>query len=196
MADIIIEDVTNGSIINNEWVGTGVFDKLMNTVNKNIELQYLQGRIKGQEYATVYLGSLQAVLAQSIDYIKSEKMIEAQIAEIQDGTLRANTQLNDELLTSAKQRELVDAQIVGADYDNQVKSEQVSMSIYERTYIQPKQLEKLESDILLSKEQEKLTYTERVGKDKEVATMGLDTVIKDINATPETIYTPKYKATV
>ena len=77
--DIVIEDVTNGSVVNNEWVGTGVFDKLMDAVNKNIAIQYDTGRIKGPQYAEVYLGALQSVLAQSVQYVTQEKLTEAQI---------------------------------------------------------------------------------------------------------------------
>lgn len=49
--------------------GTGVFDNLMETVTQHIDAQYLSGRIKGTDYATVYLGSMQTVLAQAVQYI-------------------------------------------------------------------------------------------------------------------------------
>ena len=77
--DLVITDITNGSIVNNKWSGTGIFDKLFAAVTQNIELQYSLGRIKGPEYATVYLGSLQAVLQQSIEYALKEKLTEVQI---------------------------------------------------------------------------------------------------------------------
>jgi hypothetical protein len=50
--------------------------------------------------------------------------------------------------------ELTEAQITGIDKDNEVKSEQVLMSIFERQYIQPKQLEKLEEAIELEPTQD------------------------------------------
>ena len=80
MADILIADVTNGTLdASNNWVGTGVFDKLVNAVNKNIEGQYNKGRITGSDYAQVYLSSLQTVISQSIQYALQEKVAEAQI---------------------------------------------------------------------------------------------------------------------
>lgn len=91
MADIQVSDITNGSIVDNEWVGTGVFDVLMNAVNKNINIQYQSNRITGHDYANVYLGSLQAVLAQSVQYTLQEKAAEAQI-----DNLAAQTALTEE----------------------------------------------------------------------------------------------------
>ena len=83
MADILLTDLTNGSLdVNNEWTGTGVFDKLIAAVNKNIEGQYNLGRIKGADYANVYLGSIQSVIAQSMQYVLQEKLQEAQIEQV------------------------------------------------------------------------------------------------------------------
>lgn len=77
--DIVLTDLTNGALdANNEWTGTGVFDVLMSAVNKNIESQYNLGRIPSNDFATVYLGSIQSVIAQSIQFVQQEKQIEAQ----------------------------------------------------------------------------------------------------------------------
>jgi hypothetical protein len=117
-----------------------------------------------------------------------------------------------------KDNDLKDAQIAGIEEDTLVKKEQVLMSIFERTHIQPKQLEKLETDIdvstrqvavteaqstqdlvnkqaqkVLLDEQKKLTYTQRVVADKQAAELGLDNVVKTANVSPEAVYTPKYK---
>ena len=66
--DIRIDALTKGSVVPgtgvNEytWVGTGIFDILINAVIGNIKAEYDSGRISGQEYATVYLGALQSVI--------------------------------------------------------------------------------------------------------------------------------------
>ena len=104
MAIIDIENVTNP-------FNTGIFDKLMESINKNIETQYLNNRITGSDYATVYLGSIQAALTQSIQFSLQEDTVAAQVDEVLDSTIRANTQLNDSLLTTTKQRLLLDEQI-------------------------------------------------------------------------------------
>jgi hypothetical protein len=81
--DINVDAVTNTS-------STGVFDKLMASVNSNIELQYNEGRITSNDYASVYLGSLQAVLQQSMQFVLQEQLTEVQVASaITDNTLKA-----------------------------------------------------------------------------------------------------------
>ena len=135
MTDIVVEDITNGSVVGDVWTGTGVFDKLLAAVNKNIELQYTLGRIKGSDYANVYLGGMQSVLQQSIEYVLREKLIAAQVDDIIKG-------------------------------------------------------------IEIKDEQKKLTYTERVIKDKEAAVLGLDNVIKLREASRANgtyVYVPAYE---
>jgi hypothetical protein len=67
--DVEIEDLVNGSLINNVWTGTGVFDTLVSAVNENIKGEYQQGRLNGTDYATVYLGSMQSVISESIRFL-------------------------------------------------------------------------------------------------------------------------------
>lgn len=108
-ADIQLSELTNGSVVNGEWLGSGVFDVLMKAVNENIDIQYSKGRIKGAEYAQVYLAGMQAALAQAIQYTLQEKLQEAQIDKITDA-----------ILTGEKQREVMDSQI--ALYNRQKES--------------------------------------------------------------------------
>ena len=78
---IKVTNITNGTLVNNQWVGTGVFDVLMNAVNSNIESQYQSGRLTSTEYATVYLGSMQSVIQQSVQYTLSEPMAEEELKQ-------------------------------------------------------------------------------------------------------------------
>ena len=80
---IDVESITNAE-------KTGVFDKLMLSINNNITEQYEENRINNTEFATVYLGSIQAVLAQSIQFALQEQLSEVQIASaIADNKLKA-----------------------------------------------------------------------------------------------------------
>lgn len=72
MPDISITDVTNSS-------NTGVFDVLMEAVNADINEQFQANRLTGQDYANVYLGSMQAVLAESIRYVLQQNLVNEQI---------------------------------------------------------------------------------------------------------------------
>lgn len=132
MTQIELTDLTNGSITNQEWQGTGVFDKLMAAVNKNIEVQYQKGRITGSDYAQVYTQSLQATLQQAVEFLLRKDLTEAQID--------------------------------------------------------------------IAKQQAISAYVERIGKDKEVAKMGLDNVMKNAEAERLTnstmVYTPQYEELV
>ena len=83
MADINFNDVTNATTIED---GTGYFDKLMNTVNIQIDKQYQKGRLKGSDYANVYLGSIQSAMVEAFKFALQEQLTEAQI----EGTLQDN----------------------------------------------------------------------------------------------------------
>jgi len=49
--------------------GDGVFDILIQTVELRLQEQYDEGRITGSDFATVYLGAIQSVLQQSVQFL-------------------------------------------------------------------------------------------------------------------------------
>lgn len=64
----------------------GVFDHLMESMKAHLDIEYDKGRIKGSEYAQVYLGSLQSVLQTAVTFLLTKdkadqeaKLIAAQI---------------------------------------------------------------------------------------------------------------------
>lgn len=77
--DIQISDLTNSTTASD---GTGIYDLLMKAVVRHIESQYEQGRISGADYANVYLGSMQSVLAESVRFLLQEKQSGEQAALI------------------------------------------------------------------------------------------------------------------
>lgn len=118
MADIQLDSITNDA-------GTGVFDKLMAAVNAQIEGQYLNNRITGSDYANVYLGGMQAVLQQSMQYVLQEQLTEAQIEDVIAGTALKNKQIevaNAELLSQYTDRVLKDKQAAKLGLDNVMKN--------------------------------------------------------------------------
>jgi hypothetical protein len=70
MADILLTDLTNATTGDD---GTGIFDKLMVAVENHIQEQYDNDRITGNDYAQVYLGAMQTVLQQSLQYLLNEQ---------------------------------------------------------------------------------------------------------------------------
>jgi hypothetical protein len=113
---IDFEDFSNGVVDHTnpalpEWSGSGVFDKLMHAINGNILVQYESGRIKGPEYAQVYLGSMQTAVVEAMKFMLTKE----QIAKDLDLKQAQIDKLNDDKLTSAKQRDLYQRQIEGFD---------------------------------------------------------------------------------
>lgn len=110
--------------------GTGVFDVLMSATSLHVNGEFAKGNIRGTEYAQVYLGGLQAVLATSVEYINRSKLLgieisnqekqglltEAQIklieAQANQITLETQLKLPAEVANLGKQGSLVDAQVV------------------------------------------------------------------------------------
>jgi hypothetical protein len=115
-------DLTNGSVVNGEWVGTGVFDRLIAAVNKNIEIQYQKGRITGSDYANVYLGGVQAVLQQSVQWVLQVDTSDAQVDDIRKGIELKEAQLK---ITYTEQV-IKDKQAAVLGLDNVVKQSEAS----------------------------------------------------------------------
>ena len=73
MAAITVQDLTQG-----ELKGTGVFDELMRSTKAHLSEEYSKGHIKGSEYATVYLGALQSVMSQSLQFLLQQQQVDLQ----------------------------------------------------------------------------------------------------------------------
>lgn len=111
--------------------GEGVFDKLMLAASVHMTDQFTKNRLKGPEYATVYLGALQSSMDQAIRFLLDKNnaaLIEAQIALAEKQILLADKDLvlkdreidlkdkaidlaGKELLIKDKELELLEAQL-------------------------------------------------------------------------------------
>ena len=76
MADIELSNLTDSTNADN---GTGVFDKLIQSVEQHIESQYKAGRITGNDYSSVYMGSMQSVLSEAVKFVLSEQQVEKEV---------------------------------------------------------------------------------------------------------------------
>ena len=116
-----LTDLTNGSIVNQEWQGTGVFDVLISAVNKNIEIQYQKGRITGNDYAQVYLGGMQAVLQQAMQWVLQADTNAAQVDDI-----RKSIELKDAQLKIAYAEQVIkDKEAARLGLDNVMKNAEI-----------------------------------------------------------------------
>ncbi len=76
LSDLDVGLITNGTMVNGEWVGTGVFDKLLAAANKNIELQYTKSAISSVDYAAAYIAMLDTTMQQSLGYVTQMRIHE------------------------------------------------------------------------------------------------------------------------
>lgn len=65
--------------------GTGVFDVLMRSVSEQLSNEYRQGRITGNDYAKIYVESLNSVLAQATQFLltKDQSRYQAMLVQRQ-----------------------------------------------------------------------------------------------------------------
>jgi hypothetical protein len=92
-----------------------------------------------------------------------------------------------------KQAVLLDEEKETSDLQQLLLATEEELKQYEHDVLQLDQHNTNLKQQALLEEQERSTYTERVLKDKQAAGLGLDTVVKTANVTPEAVYTPKYE---
>lgn len=157
MADIELTKLTNTSLPPESGSGSGVFDVLIQVVEKHIKDQYDTGRILGSDYANVYLGSMQSVLSESINFLLNEQQadkqadliseqINSEIKNNEPGGLidlekrKAQEEIDLIIARTASEYEKIDASIANttrADLHNgrviSKLDEEISMVIAQRT---------------------------------------------------------------
>ena len=76
MTTIAVTDLTQATL-----EGTGIFDVLMRANKAHLEAEFSKNRIKGAEYASVYLGSLTQVMQTALQFLltKEKTDLEAQL---------------------------------------------------------------------------------------------------------------------
>ena len=165
---IATSDLTNGSISTNtdneyQWTGTGIFDKLIEVVNNNIKVQYDNGRIKEDAYAEVYLGSIQTVIAQSMQFLLNKDKIDKEIELVTAQIAKVNA---DKLLVDAQKSELA----LNGTADRALKGSQAAKVDYEKNFVLPQQVANLVA-------QESLYTRQEAGFDDNANQKALDSLV-------------------
>lgn len=106
MTDIVLADLSETTI-----EGTGVFDVLMRATKTHLEQEFSKNRIKGSEYATVYLGSVESVMRTSLDFLMQRQrvaleaeLMAQQVLVAKAEVLKANAQVQVALAEVDKTR--------------------------------------------------------------------------------------------
>ena len=116
MADVIITPITNEDLTTKVVNGTGIFDELMTAANAHLDSQFKNERITGTQYAEVYLGQLQAVLANAVQFLIER-----------DKTYLNNLLINAQIDLANKQVELAEKQIEQADKQLELLEKQIEL---------------------------------------------------------------------
>jgi hypothetical protein len=121
MADVIITPITNEDLTTKVVNGTGIFDELMTAANAHLDSQFKNERITGTQYAEVYLGQLQAVLANAVQFL-----IERDKTYLNNLLINAQIDLaNKQAELANKQAELTEKQIEQADKQLELLEKQI-----------------------------------------------------------------------
>lgn len=158
--------------------GTGVFDVLMRANKAHLEAEFNKNRIKGPEYATVYLGSLTQVLQTSVQFLLAgekldleKQLLEQQILLAQVEVIKANalvkqTEAQTELvkqqtanliaegLNIPKQGDLLDAQALHTSKQAAIAEQEILVK---------------QQQVLIAKEELKVAMAKLVNIPKEGA---------------------------
>lgn len=102
-------EITNQDLTDATLTGDGVFDLLMRSAKAHLDSEFQKGRIKGSDYSTVYLGSLNAVMQYGIQFL-----LEKEKAHQQAELLAAQVQ------TETKQQALLDQQTKNALAEHEI----------------------------------------------------------------------------
>lgn len=167
--------------------GSGVFDELMRATLLHLKEEYVAGRIRGTEYATVYTESVNVVMAQAVQFLLSKdeayqraRLVEEQVeseklthtklqAEI--GLIEQQTSnLVAEALNIPKQGELLDAQVSKLITENGLVEAQTSNLVAEGLNI-PKQGELLDSQV--SKINSEIEFTQQQTSNLEAEALNI-----------------------
>lgn len=104
--------------------GDGVLDDIMETVNAHLDAQFKLGRITGTDYATVYLGAMQAAVAQAVQYTMGLEKTNAEVSLLTQKDITEFAQTNqtskvaaNTLSTQGRQQNLYTEQAKGFQWN-------------------------------------------------------------------------------
>jgi hypothetical protein len=103
MATTIITGIPVDTLTQASLQGTGVFDVLMRATKAHLEAEFKAERITGTEYATVYLGALEAAMATALQFTlqRDKSLAEIELIEAQTNKVIAEQDLVEQQTLNA-----------------------------------------------------------------------------------------------
>ena len=151
---INIRDFTGG-----ELEGAGLYEELMRTTSSHLKNEFEKGRIAGEDYANVYLGSLTASMQGSLQFILAYEKVNKEL-EV----------MNQQILQAEKQNELLDLQKIQLGIANDTAQ-------YNLDFMLPKQLEQLTGEVALTAQQLLLVQAQVTTEDKKQLQIDAQTLL-------------------
>jgi len=110
IAPITLADLTEAKVD-----GTGVFDTLMRAMVGHLELEFNKNRLRGADYANVYLNAMTPVLQNSVVFLlqKDEAANKARLVQAQIEL----TQAQKDLVLAELERELLNRDLIAAQVE-------------------------------------------------------------------------------
>ena len=180
-----VADITSGSLN-----GTGVFDSLMRAVKVHLDQEYKKNRFSGEDYSTLYMGAMNAVLQQSIQYALTKEQSDGQAALL--AAQASKTAVEERLVTQQlqnltteqlnlvkqgaqldKQNLLLDEQVIKAGEDTALVTQQKLNLVAEKSNTNLTGLKISAETTYLSLQQTKLG-SDKLLVDQQTANLTLD----------------------
>ncbi|NRA77139.1 MAG: hypothetical protein HRU18_02930 [Pseudoalteromonas sp.] len=108
--------ITNADLTDKRVGGSGIFDELMTTVNAHLQEEFSKKRITGTDYSKVYLGAMQSVMSQSIQFLL-QKEISANQADLLAEQIKTQVEQTATLTKALVANGLLDKQVLSVVAD-------------------------------------------------------------------------------
>lgn len=106
---------------------TGIFDKIMAGVDRRVDSQYKLQRLSGNDFATVYVGAIQAALQESVKFLQVQAANEIALA-----------QSTADLALKRSQKDLAEQQTIKERYNSTIAENQSIASQHENAIAEEK----------------------------------------------------------
>ncbi|HBT8924341.1 TPA: hypothetical protein MCM00_003228 [Klebsiella pneumoniae] len=147
-------DITDLTTI--DLKGTGVWDKLLQTMRVQLDEQFHKNRITGPSYGQVYAATYDSTLQAAISFLlaKERQALEFKQLELQSDLTQAQIdQIHDQMQKTPYEIEQIQAQTANIAKDTELKDYQLTALYPAQLEQANKQIELLEAQIDVQKEQ-------------------------------------------
>lgn len=151
MPAIEVKDFTTG-----QSQGSGLFEELMRSIGAQLQDEYSKGRINKDNYATVFLGSMQSAMDTASQFLLQYETVNQQLRLLDEQiqgqeytntlTLKQIELADSQLSINAKQLNLLDTQITQAQEETKNVTQGTALSLA-NTNVAVKQLEVLTGQV-------------------------------------------------